>query len=115
MKPVASSVQRKSWPGARRGGPADVSADVLALAFVDLQFDDGHVERRVGGASTVHELPAAADIATLEAWGRASAEEWAYDLMCDVAREFTGVTPRDVDEMPCAEVMLEWHCDRLRD
>jgi hypothetical protein len=111
MKPAAPEVLRKGALVRVAGGPEDAGADVLALAYLDLRFEDGHVERWLGPGST-GELPAGPGaMVTLQAWARDSVGEFAFDIMCDVARDHDVSSPSIVDALPCDEVVVEWRSD----
>lgn len=91
------------------GGPQDAGADVLAHAFLDLRFPDGHVERWLGPAlgATVPDAPDA--VATLQLLGTEASDEFAFDIAVDVKRDFGLPKPPDVDHLACEEVVFEWN------
>ena len=91
------------------GGPDDDGAELLALAFLDLRFDDGHVERWLGPGA-VGTKPAGPDaMVTLQAWARERTDEHALTLMCEVAIDYDVPSPSIVDSMACEEVVVEWN------
>jgi hypothetical protein len=48
-------------------------------------------------------------MARLQAWAAQAADEFAFDIACDVARSYADVRPRSVDDLPCEEVVVEWN------
>jgi hypothetical protein len=108
MKPAPPEVLRKGALVRVSGGPEDVGAEARALAFLDLRFPDGHVERWLGPGS-VGTLPQGADgMAVLQEWAAQTADEFAFDIACDVARHYAVGRPPRVDALPCEEVVIEW-------
>lgn len=92
------------------GGPGDEVAQAHALAFLDLRFDDGHIERWTAGGS-LRDLPVGpGDMPVLLAWAREVADEHAFSVMCDVAHDYDVPSPRVVDRLPCEEIVVEWNC-----
>ena len=91
----------------RIAGPSgDVGCAVAAIAFLDLRFDGGRVERWLGPAS-LGELPGGPDPVTeLRAWAVQTSDEHAFQIACDVARDYD-VAPPPVDHLRC-EVIVEW-------
>jgi hypothetical protein len=91
------------------GGTREAGTEVLALAFLDLRFSDGHVERWLG-PGRIGTLPAEPDgMAALQRWAADTANEFAFDIACDIARDFETLGPPAVDHLPCDEVVVEWN------
>jgi hypothetical protein len=95
------------------GGPDDCGVEALALAFLDLRFADGHVERWCGPGS-IGTLPDGPDrMTTLQAWAAEAADDFASDIAVDVARDHAAFRPASVDELACEEVVVEWNAPPL--
>jgi hypothetical protein len=108
MEPSAPVVLRKGALVRVSGGPSDAGSALIAHAFLDLQFPDGHVERWLGPGS-LGTLPAGHDaMQTLQQRAAEAADEFAFDVACDVARDFK-TRPPAVDHLPCDEVVIEWN------
>jgi hypothetical protein len=91
------------------GGPKDAGAELIAVAFLDLRFADGHLERWLGPGS-VGELPDGPDaIVELQAWARDSVGDLAGDIMGDVAREYAVENVAIVDDLALDDVFIEWN------
>ncbi|MFA9269786.1 MAG: hypothetical protein ACEQSX_03395 [Baekduiaceae bacterium] len=111
MKPPPPEVVRRGGLVRIAGGPGDAVAQAHALAFLDLRFDDGHVERWTAGGS-LRDLPVGPDdMPALETWARRIADEYAFSAMCDVARSYDVPSPAVVDRLPCEEIVVEWNCE----
>ena len=104
VKP-APEVVRKGALVRVSGGPDDAGSEAVALAFLDLRFPDGHVERWLGPGS-VGTLPD--EMQKLQRWAADTADEFAFDIACDVARDFDAPRPPAVDHLGCDEVVIEW-------
>ncbi len=84
---------------------------VVAHAFLDLRFPEGHVERWLGPGG-VREMPPEPDaMLALQAWAREIVCDFAFDIMCDVAREYDVPSLSVVDELPCQEIVVEWNSE----
>jgi hypothetical protein len=95
------------------GGPEDSGVEVVALAFLDLRFADGHVERWLG-PGRVGTLPTGADgMTALQTWAAEAADGFAFDIACDVARHCAMAEPPTVEHLPCEEVVVEWNAQPL--
>ena len=109
MKPPAPEVLRKGSLVRVSGGPGDYGVEVLALAFLDLRFADGHVERWLG-PGRLGSLPGGADhMASLQTWATETADEFASDIARDVARFYDCSQSPDVDRLATGEVVVEWN------
>jgi hypothetical protein len=109
MTMAAPSVLRKGALVRVSGGSQDAGADVLAHAFLDLRFPDGHIERWLGPAR-VGTVPDGADaMAALQLLAVEASDEFAFDIAVDVKRDFGLPKPPDVDHLPCEEVVFEWN------
>jgi hypothetical protein len=91
------------------GGPDDAGAEAVALAFLDLRFRDGHVERWRGPGRVGTWAAGPGAMRDLQDWAAATADEFAFDVACEVAREYATPAPPSVDDLRCEEVVLEWH------
>jgi hypothetical protein len=91
------------------GGPHARDVEASAHSFLDLRFPDGHVERWLGPGYTGTVDTTPAGIARLQAWAREAASEFAFDIACDVARNYSVPRPPPVDDLPCDEVVVEWN------
>jgi hypothetical protein len=93
-------VVRVEGPG---GEPTD-AAPAWAISFVDLQFDDGHIERWLGSASVRDEdLVAYGDLVS---WGAEVSEE--HSMIGDLGMAFAAVD-RDALHRAPVEVVIEWN------
>jgi hypothetical protein len=109
MKPAAPEVVRKGALVRVAGGPGDSGAELIALAFLDLRFADGHVERWLGPGS-VGQLPDGPDaMLALQDWARESTGDFATDIMGEVGRSYAVAGASFVDSLPCDEVVVEWN------
>ena len=85
-------------------GDTTESASAWAISFVDLQFDDGHVERWLGSGSVRDgDLVPRAD---LLAGGSEVADE--HSLLADLGMAFAGVDRGALESAP-VEVVVEWN------
>jgi hypothetical protein len=50
-----------------------------------------------------------AGMARVQAWAAEAADEFAFDIACDVARDPAVARPPPVDDLPCEEIVVEWH------
>src|SRR3954451_2769831 len=80
------------------------AAPAYAVAFVDLQFDDGHVERWLGPGSLRDEDLVQYD--SLVAWGVAVAEE--HPMIADLGMAFSPLN-RQALSHALIEVVVEWN------
>ena len=84
-------------------GPAD-AAPAWAISFVDLQFEDGHIERWLGSGSVRDEdLVAYGDLVT---WGAEVSEE--HSMIGDLGMAFAAVDREALRRAP-VEVVIEWN------
>jgi hypothetical protein len=90
------------------GSEGDVDVEAAAFAFLDLRFADGHVERWLGPgrSATMDTRPTAVE--NLQSWAVETADEFAFDIACDIARSYAISRPPAVDDLPCEEVVIEW-------
>jgi hypothetical protein len=114
MKPPAPEVVRKGAVVRVAGGPDEGGAELIALAFLDLRFADGHLERWLGPGS-VGELPQGhGAVVALQEWVRASVGDFAADIMADVARTYAVENAAIVDDLPFDDVFIEWNSSLAR-
>ena len=86
-----------------------LSAAVHAITYVDLQFDDAHVERWFGaGWLRDAEQPDELDASSLVAWGRAAFDDQETTLLGELGRAFTG-DPHDHLASAPIEIVIEWN------
>jgi hypothetical protein len=109
MKPVAPKVLRRGVVVRVAGNPGDAGAKVVAHAFLDLRFSDGRVERWLGPGGVREVPPGPAATVALQTWAREAVCDLAFDIMCDVARQYDVPRPSVVDELPCEEIVFEWN------
>ncbi len=108
MKPTAPEVVCKGAVVRVAGGPEDAGAELIALAFLDLRFADGHLERWLGPGS-LGELPDGPDaMVALQEWARDSVGDFSADIVSDVARAYTVENVGIVDDLPFNDVFIEW-------
>jgi hypothetical protein len=88
----------------RVAGSGGAPAPALALAYVDLRFADGHVERWLGSGSLRDTEPVPR--ADLVAWGTEVAQE--HSLIGDVGRAFGDVDRAALRAAP-VEIVVEWN------
>lgn len=86
------------------GEDSEAAAPAYAISFVDLRFDDDHVERWLGAGELWDEDPVA--YADLVAWGREVAEE--HSLIGDLGMAFSALD-RDALEDASVEIVIEWN------
>jgi hypothetical protein len=109
MPSAAPSVLRKGALVRVSGGLQDTGSDVIALAFLDLRSPDGHVERWQG-PGRIGAVPDESNvIAALQLWAVEASDQSAFDIACDVARDFRLPEPPAVDQLRCDEVVFEWN------
>jgi hypothetical protein len=88
--------------------PLDAGARTLVLAFVDLRFDDGHVERWLGPGS-ITEFPSGNDAQErLNRTAVAVVDEHLGTLRGEVSTSFAGVERSDYEGLPL-EIVVEWN------
>jgi hypothetical protein len=105
MKPAAPPVLRK---GAviRVAGGGSPGTPALALSYVDLRFDDGHVERWIGPGQA-GEFPSGDDPGSaLVSWGEEVIEIQAGCLLEEMAMDFSGVPAELAGPV---EIVVEWN------
>jgi hypothetical protein len=78
------------------------------LSFVDLRYDDGHVERWLGPGSVAGFPSGDRALERLNQWAQDVADEQLTSLRSEVAMSFAGVQRTDYDALP-VEVVVEWN------
>jgi hypothetical protein len=111
MKPPPPRVLRKGALVRVAGIQGDVDASAAAFAFLDLRFPDGHVERWLGPASIGRVDATPIGLENLQSWAAQAANEFAFDIACDIARHYATPRPPAVDDLPCEEVVIEWRSE----
>ncbi len=111
MKSRAPDVLRKGCLLRIAADALHAGAEIYALAFLDLRFEDGHVERWLAGGSARRLSAPPEPMAWVMSWAGDAAEEYAFSVMCDVARSYRVDSPRFVDELPCEEIVVEWNAE----
>lgn len=91
MKPPAPTIVRKGAVVRISGRPEDNSVSALALAFLDLRFADGHLERWLGSGTIADKSTAAEQLADVVAWAKESADEHALTVYGELASMDAGV------------------------
>ena len=89
-------------------GEADAGARTLVLSFVDLRFDDGHVERWLGPGSVAGFPTGDGALQRLNRWAEDVVDEHLTSLRGEVAMSFVGVERAHYDQLP-VEVVVEWN------
>lgn len=106
LKPPAPQIVRKGAVIRVAGADdhPDRAVPAYAIAFVDLRFADGHVERWLGSGSIRDEdlVP----YAELVRWGREVALE--HSLIADLGMAFSDVDRAQLDGAS-VEVVIEWN------
>lgn len=87
---------------------ASSAAAAYAIAFVDLRFDDGHVERWLGSGSRRNDPSDPVPYSELVAWGADVAVE--HSLIADLGMSFSDVNRSALSDAPI-EVVLEWNAE----
>ena len=81
---------------------------VLGVTYVDLQFDDGHVERWFG-PSVLGTTPEDPDLQTVVEWAHDDVvDEQADALLCELAKDGLEIPPRGLARTP-VEIAFEWN------
>src|SRR3954464_7283831 len=86
------------------GNEASGAAPAYAIAFVDLRFDDGHIERWLGSGEVRDEDPVEYD--SLVAWGGEVADE--HSISGDLGMAFSKVDRQALRDA-AVEVVVEWN------
>jgi hypothetical protein len=96
---------------AGRGQDAASSVSAWAETYVDLKFDDDHVERW-SGAGRLREGPLdeLEDDSALVAWGTDTLDEQTGSLLAEIGREFAGDIRAALAEAP-VEIVIEHHAE----
>jgi hypothetical protein len=89
-------------------GQSDAGARTVVWSFVDIRFDDGHVERWLGAGSVARFPSGGRALQRLNRWAEEFVNEQLPDLRGEVARSFVGVDRADYDQLP-VEVVIEWN------
>lgn len=108
MKPPAPEVLRKGVIVRIAGGEdqTPAAANAYAIAFVDLRYDDGHVERWLGSGSLRDDSSDRVPYAELMGWAVEVAEE--HSLIGDLGMSFSNVDRQELAEAT-VEVVYEWN------
>ena len=106
MKEPAPEVLRKGAvvrvTAHRHGAPATAHA----IAFVDLRFDDGHVERWLGSGSLRDDPADPVQHSDLLVWGKEVAIE--HEMVADLEMAFRAVDRDALSRVP-VEIVFEWN------
>ena len=86
------------------GEAAEAAAPAYAISFVDLRFEDEHVERWLGVGELRDEE--AVVYANLVAWGRDVAQE--HSLIGDLGMAFSALDRDALEDAP-VEIVIEWN------
>jgi hypothetical protein len=108
MKPPAPEILRRGVvvriAGAEDQSPA--AANAYAIAFVDLRYGDGHVERWLGSGSLRDDPSDRVPYVELMTWAAEVAEE--HSLIGDLGMSFSNVD-RQALANATIEVVYEWN------
>jgi hypothetical protein len=108
MKPAAPEILRKGAvvriAGAEDQVPA--AANAYAIAFVDLRYTDGHVERWLGSGSLRDDPTDPVPYLELMSWATEVAEE--HTLISDLGMSFSNVDRQALADAT-VEVVYEWN------
>lgn len=86
----------------RKGAIVRMSpGQVEGQAYLDLQFEDGHVERWLGSTETQDEMPS-----SLVGWGQEVAEQHCAGFIADMGITW-GYRPRDAFDATPVEIVIE--------
>jgi hypothetical protein len=88
------------------GATRRTAAPAYAIAFVDLRFDDGHVERWLGSGSIRDDDLVAYD--ELVGWGREVADE--HLMLSDLGMAFSDFDRRTLRDA-LVEIVIEWNAE----
>jgi hypothetical protein len=110
VKKPAPEILRKGAVIRIAGGPHDASAAAAAyaIAFVDLRFDDGHVERWLGSGSLRDDPSDPVPYSELVAWGADVAVE--HPMIADLGMSFSNVNRQALSHAPI-EVVFQWSAE----
>jgi hypothetical protein len=110
MKRDAPAVLRKGAVIRVAGTQADavLTVPAWAISYVDIQFDDGHVERWLGSGSLHDDLTRPLPYDTVLAWGEAVADE--HSMIRDLSMAFRNVDRQAVENAP-TEIVVEWNAE----
>jgi hypothetical protein len=108
VKEPAPEILRKGAVVRIAGGPHDASAAAAAYAisFVDLRFDDGHVERWLGSGSLRDDPSDPVSYSELLAWGAGIPVE--HSMIADLGMSFSNADRRALADAP-VEIVFEWN------
>ena len=106
MKEPAPEILRKGAVVRVAGSQDGDSAAAYALAFVDLRFDDGHVERWLGSGSIRDDPANLVPYSDLVVWGADVAAE--RSMIADLEMSFYEVDRQALSEAPI-EIVVEWN------
>ncbi len=107
MKEPAPEILRKGAVVHIAGEPhnGSAAASAYAIAFVDLRFDDGHVERWLGSGSLRDDPSDPVPYSKLVAWGADVAAEHSMDA--DLGMSFSNVNRQALSDAPI-EIVFQW-------
>lgn len=103
MRPPAPLVLRKGAVVRVAGPGRELAAPAYAISFVDLRFEDDHLERWLGSGSLRADTPV--PHSELISWGTEVALEHA--LSGDLEMTFSGVDRRALSTAP-VEIVVAW-------
>ena len=113
MKPAAPEFLRKGAVVRITGAAHDIppAATAYAIAFVDLRFDDWHVERWLGSGSLRDDPSDPVHYSELMDWATEVAIE--HTLIADLGMSFSNVDRRALASAP-VEIVFEWNAELPR-
>jgi hypothetical protein len=108
MKPRAPAILRKGVVVriAGREDQTPAEANAYAIAFVDLRYEDGHVERWLGSGSLRDDPSDPVPYAELMPWAAEVAQE--HSLIGDLGMSFSNVDRQALADATI-EVVYEWN------
>jgi len=109
VKPPAPEIVRKGAVVRISGDGSAPDAEAWAIAFLDLRFCDGHLERRLGPGNVKTISTVIEDRASVLAWAMESTDEHAMTVYGDLGRDFDLAGARHPDSLITEEVFFEWN------
>ena len=111
LSPAPVPVRRGALVRTEATGPSDADARTLVLSFVDLRFEDGHVERWLGPGSIAGFPSGESALERLQTWAEEVADDQLMSLRDEVAMSFDSVDEAHYQGWPVV-VVVEWNHTR---
>jgi hypothetical protein len=109
VKPPAPEIVRKGAVVRIASDGSETQAEAWSIAFLDLRFPDGHLERRLGPGSLKTISTAIEERAGVLAWATESADEHAMTVYGDLGRDFDLADATHPDHLLVEEIFFEWN------